>query len=66
MTYACILNNDCILLNSTTFDSLTITVKFLLKGRFSSWLEGASAIKLFGDLIGKQPCELMHDNQTKW
>ena len=29
-----------------------------LKGRFSSGLEGASAIKLFCDLTGEQPCTL--------
>ena len=38
-----------------------------LKERISSGLEGASAIKSFGDLTGKQPCELMHNkhNQMK-
>ena len=36
-----------------------------LKGRFSSGLEGASAIKWFGDLTGKQPCKLMHNNHNQ-
>ena len=36
-----------------------------LKGRFSSGLEGASAIKWFGDLTGTQPCELMHNNHNQ-
>ena len=36
----------------------------LLKGKFSSGLEGASAINYFGDLIGKQPCRLMYNNHS--
>ena len=37
----------------------------MLKGRFSSGLEGASAIKQFDDLTGKQPCEPMHNNHNQ-
>ena len=54
--------------------TLTCADKFLyptpcsftfLKGRFSSGLEGASAKTYFGDLTGKQPCELMHNNHNQ-
>ena len=40
----------------------------IFKGEdISSGFEGASAIKQFGDLTGKLPCELMHnDHITKW
>ena len=34
-----------------------------LKGRFRSGLEGASSIKQFGNLTGKQPCN--NHNQMK-
>ena len=37
----------------------------LLKGRFGSGLEGASAIQQIGNLTGKQPCELMHNNHNQ-
>ena len=37
----------------------------ILKWRISSGLEGASAIKSFGDLTGKHPCELMHNNHNQ-
>ena len=39
-----------------------------LKGRFSSGLEGTSAIKKnnkIGDLTGKQLCVLMHNNHNQ-
>ena len=35
-----------------------------LKGKFSSGLEGASAIKQIGGLTREQPCEVMHNNHN--
>ena len=35
------------------------------KGRIRSGLEDASAIKKFGDLTGKQPCEMVYNNHNQ-
>ena len=45
--------------------SLETEGAFHLKGRFSSGLQGASAIKLFSDLTGKQPRESMYNNHNQ-
>ena len=48
-----------------SYDSSTKYHFRILKGRINSGLEGASAIQKFGNLTGKKPCELMHNNHTQ-
>ena len=50
---------------SKIYHSEEMVCDLRLKGRFSSGLEGASAIKWFGDLTGERPCELMNNNHNQ-